>query len=96
MEYNIPACPQQLANVARLFGRNVDGLPILVAAEQAVQAVHELKRDIGIPMRLRDLGIGEDELEGLAEATAKITRLLAMNPRPLDSESLEGIVRRAW
>jgi hypothetical protein len=32
----------------------------------------------------------------LAEATAQVTRLLALNPRSLDVDSLEGILRRAW
>ena len=32
----------------------------------------------------------------MAEATAQITRLLRANPRPLDVESLEEILRQAW
>ena len=47
-------------------------------------------------MRLRDLGVREDELRPVAEATAQITRLLEMNPRSLDVDSLEDILHRAW
>ena len=96
MEYNIPACPERLAMVARLLGELVDGLPERVAAQRAAAAVERLKADIGIPLRLRNLGIGEDELHPLAEATAQITRLLQLNPRSLGIEALEGILRRAW
>jgi alcohol dehydrogenase class IV len=96
MEYNIPACPERLAAVARLLGEEVDGLSAWQAAEAAVEAVQRLKAEIGIPMRLRDVGVEEAGLRGLAEATLPLTRLLRLNPRPLDVEALEGILKRAW
>lgn len=96
MEYNIPACPERLVTVARLLGEAVDGLSVWKAAERAVKAVERLKADIGIPLHLRNLGVEEEELRPLAEATAQITRLLQANPRPLDAGALEGILRRAW
>ncbi len=96
MEYNIPACPDRLASIALLLGEEVGGLSTWDAAELAVEAVQRLKVDIGIPLSLRDLGIEEEELRPLAEATAQITRLLALNPRPLDVDALEGILTQAW
>jgi alcohol dehydrogenase class IV len=96
MAYNIPACPEQLAHVARLLGEEVSGLSAWDAAERAVEAVQRLKADVGIPVRLRELGVKEAELRPLAEATAHITRLLQANPRPLDVDALEGILRQAW
>ncbi|UCC62563.1 MAG: iron-containing alcohol dehydrogenase [Anaerolineae bacterium] len=96
MAYNVPACPGQLATVAQLLGEEVDGLSVWQAAERAVEAVQRLKAEVGIPMTLRDLGVQEADLRPLAEATAQITRLLRANPRPLDADSLEGILRQAW
>jgi alcohol dehydrogenase class IV len=96
MEYNIPACPDRLATVALLLGEDVGGLPTWQAAEQAVEAVQRLKAEIGIPLNLRDLGIEKEELRPLAEATLEVARLVEANPRPLDADSLEGILRRAW
>jgi alcohol dehydrogenase class IV len=96
MDYNIPACPQRLATVARLLDEEVGGLSTWEAAERAVQAVQRLKAEIGIPMRLRELGVEEADLRPLAEATAQITRLLQANPRPLGADALEGILRQAW
>jgi alcohol dehydrogenase class IV len=95
MEYNIPACPERLATVARLLGEAVDGLPVWDAAELAVEAVERIKGDIGIPLCLRELGVEEEGLRPLAEATAQITRLLRANPRPLDVDALEGILIQA-
>jgi alcohol dehydrogenase class IV len=95
MEYNIPACPERLATVARLMGEAVEGLTVSDAAVLAVEAVERLKGDIGIPLCLRELGVKEEELRPLAEATAQITRLLQANPRPLDVDALEGILTQA-
>jgi alcohol dehydrogenase len=96
MEYNIPACPERLATVARLLGEEVEGLSDREAAELSVEAVQRLKAEIGIPMRLGERGVQAADLRPLAEATAQITRLLRLNPRPLNADSLEGILRRAW
>lgn len=96
MEYNVPACPQRLATVARLLGEDVSGLSVRKAARRAVKAVQRLKAEIGIPMRLRELGVQEADLRSLAEDTSQITRLLQANPRPLDADALESILRRAW
>lgn len=96
MEYNLPSCPERLAVVAELLGEEVEGLSVWAAAERAVEAVHRLKADIGLPLRLRDLGVPETELRRLAEETAQIVRLLRANPRPFDVHSLEELLRRAW
>jgi alcohol dehydrogenase class IV len=96
MAYNVPACPERLATVARLLGEELSGLSARQAAERAVEAVKRLEEEIGIPTQLQALGVGEEELRPLAEATAQITRLLQMNPRPLDADALEGILREAW
>jgi alcohol dehydrogenase class IV len=96
MDYNVAACPERLATVARLLGEGVAGCSRWEAAKHAVLAVQRLKEDIGIPMHLRDLGVEESELRPMAETTAQITRLLRANPRALDTDSLEQILRNAW
>ena len=96
MAYNVPACPGQLATVARLLGEELSGLSEREAAERAVEAVHRLKAEIGIPSNLRELGVEEEALRPMAEATAQVSRLVEMNPRPLEVDDLEGILRAAW
>ena len=96
MAYDVPACPERLVTVARLLGEAVDGLSSHEAAFRAVEAVKRLNADIGIPLSLKELGVAEEELRPMAEATAQITRLLEANPRPLDADYLEGILREAW
>ena len=64
--------------------------------ECAVLAVERLRDEIGIPGRLRDLGVREEQLRPFAEKAAGIKRILRVNPRPVTVDDLEGILRAAW
>jgi alcohol dehydrogenase len=96
MRYNLPARRPQFAAVARLLGAAVDGLSEAQAAEQAVAAVERLRADIGIPLRLRDLGVTESQLRPFAEKAFGIKRILRVNPRPVTVDDLEAILRAAF
>ncbi len=96
MRYNLPACRPQLAAIAGLLGIDVKGLTEGEAAEAAIQAVAQLRQDIGIPTRLRDLGVAESQLRSFAEKAFGIQRILRVNPRPPSLDDLEGILRTAY
>jgi len=65
-------------------------------AEAFIAAIEQLKRDIGIPMRLRDLGVTEAMLPGFAEKAFAIGRLMRVNPRfPANAEEILGIYKAA-
>jgi len=82
--------------VAELLGESVAKLDPTAAAERAIAAVERLKREIGIPQRLRELGAREDQLRGFAEKAAGIRRILRVNPRPATADDIEAIYRAAW
>jgi alcohol dehydrogenase class IV len=96
MRFNLPARRTEFAALARLLGEDVAGLSQERAAERAVAAVERLRADVGIPARLRDLGVRPEQLRGFAEASAQIKRILRVNPRPLTADDLEGILRAAY
>jgi alcohol dehydrogenase class IV len=96
MAYNLPACPEQLARVAQLLGEETTGLSIWDAAAKAVKAVERIKEDIGIPMKLRDIGVEKSDIRPFAETAGNLTRLLQLNPRPLDADALEIILQNAF
>ncbi|RMG63467.1 MAG: iron-containing alcohol dehydrogenase [Chloroflexi bacterium] len=94
--YLLPAAPETFARIAGWLGEDVDGMSAFDAGELCVEAIQRLKRDIGLPMRLRDIGVREERIRSLAEQAATYQRLLRMSPRPLDVAGLEQILRSAW
>jgi alcohol dehydrogenase len=96
MRYNAPARLAAFASLARLLGEEVAGLSDEQSAERAVAAVEKLRTDIGIPTRLRDLGVKENQLRPFAEKALGIKRILRVNPRTPTLEDLEGILRAAF
>jgi alcohol dehydrogenase class IV len=95
MRYNLPTRKREFARIAQLLGEDVAGLDEEAAALRAVSAVEKLRVDIGIPTRLRDLGVTEAQLPGFAEKAFAVKRILRVNPREVTCEALEGILREA-
>jgi alcohol dehydrogenase class IV len=96
MQFNLPVRVKEFARIARLLGEDVMGLTEHQSAERAVEAVQRLQADIGIPRRLRELGVREEQLRTFAEKAFGIRRILRVNPRPVTVEDLEGILRSAF
>ncbi len=66
-------------------------------AEAALRAVEQLRADIGIPLRLRDIGVTEEMLPGFAAKAFAIKRLMRVNPRmPQSADEILGIYRAAF
>jgi alcohol dehydrogenase class IV len=96
MRFNLPLRRQEFARIAQLLGEDINGLDDHAAAERAVVAVERLRADIGIPLRLRDLGVQHEQLRPFAEKAASIKRILRVNPRPVTVEEVEGIYETAY
>jgi alcohol dehydrogenase class IV len=96
MEFNKPTRLETLARVAELMGLTAAGQTVEAAADAAIQAVRDLRRQIGIPDRLRDIGVLEAQLGGFAQAAFGIKRMLRVNPRQATAQDLEGILRAAY
>ncbi len=93
MRLNLDAATDRLADVAHAFGvaRHASAR---ADAEAACDAVERLARAIGIPARLRDLGIAEDLLEPLARQ-AIADGCHATNPRKMRFEDFLAGYREA-
>jgi alcohol dehydrogenase class IV len=96
MRFNLAAKTKAFAHIAHLLGENVIGSSEHAAAEKAVAAVEKLRDDIGVPARLRDIGIKPEQLRGLAEKTFGIKRILRVNPRSVSVDEIEGIFKEAF
>jgi alcohol dehydrogenase class IV len=96
MRFNLPGREEQFARIAALLGRQTAHLSIGDAAQQAVTAVEDIRREIGIPQRLRDLGVLQSQIPAFADKALGIKRLLRVNPRMPTREDLIGILSAAW
>ena len=96
LQYNLPVCPQRLADVARWLGEEVTGLSAREAGQKAIEAIKLLIADLGLPSRMREIGVKEEDIRPMAEATLGVTRLLRSNPRRTTADDLEAIYRAAY
>ena len=95
MRFTGPARPQQMARIAELLA---SGDPVQrddSAVERAAAAVEKLNADIGIPLRLRDVGISEAQLPAMADKAFTVKRILRVSPRSVAHEDLTAILRAA-
>jgi alcohol dehydrogenase class IV len=96
MWFNLPGREAEFARIATLLGRDTRGMAVKEAAEEAIRAVEEIRIAIGIPTRLRDLGVRDEQLPVFAEKALGIKRILRVNPRQPTKEDLIGILAAAW
>lgn len=97
LRFNAPHAASTYAEIA------ADAFPDL-ASEQAdeercaafIERLAELSLKLGLQPRLRDVGIGEEHLAGMARDAMKQTRLLVNNPREMGETDVLTIYRAAW
>ncbi|MDP2739101.1 MAG: iron-containing alcohol dehydrogenase [Pseudorhodobacter sp.] len=97
LAFNAPVAGTVYAEIA------ADAFPALAGVEGSqarcaafIAELAALSARLGLPARLREMGIGADALPRLARDAMKQTRLLVNNPRPLDEADALAIYRAAW
>lgn len=95
MEFNRPIRIPELAEVALAMGAAPDA-PLEDLADEAIDRVAALLGSVGVPATLAELGLPADRLRWTAEQTMGAARLVQNNPRPLDVDAVERIVRAAY
>lgn len=94
MRYNLIACMDRYADIARALGEKVDGMSTREAAERSIQAVEKLCQDIGAKKRLSEIGLQEEYILELSKAAAEDVCLIT-NPRDATVEEIAEIYRAA-
>jgi lactaldehyde reductase len=96
MKFNAPAAGEKYRTIARAMG--VEGtadMTLEEASRAAVDAVGALSKQVGIPAKLQELGVVEDDLEDLAEAALNDV-CTPGNPRDVSSADLLALYREAF
>ena len=94
--YNLDECPDRYAMVAEAMGAKKEGMSDTEAGEAAANAIWELTKKIGLPQRLRDVGVPEDGLEECADASLYDASMV-YNPKTItEAQEVLGVYKKAW
>jgi alcohol dehydrogenase class IV len=96
MRFNMPQRITEFARIAHLLGEDTRGCQGQESAERAVVAVERLRKQIGIPERIRELGGTREQLPAFAAKAFAIKRLRDVNPRVASEADLLGILEAAY
>ncbi|WP_125704113.1 iron-containing alcohol dehydrogenase [Lacticaseibacillus daqingensis] len=94
-EYNLIACPDRFAELARAMGENTDGLSTREAAELAIKAMRQMAKDVGIPASIKALGAKPEDFPLMAENALKDGNAFS-NPRKGTKEDLIALFQQAY
>lgn len=95
MEYNAAVETEKMVKISQAFYVNPEGLSDKELALAASKAVLTLVGEIGLPTKLTEIGIKEEDIPEIAEKTLQIDRLIRNNPRVPIQHSLEELLRKA-
>jgi len=87
MEFNLEDAKERLRDIAGALGVNVLSMSLDDAAQTAIVQVKQLSKDIGIPEKLRDVGISDDVIPQLAKQAMEDGCHLT-NPRKCKEEDM--------
>lgn len=93
LKFNAPATGERYREIARAMGvSNVDSMTQEEYRAAAIDAVAQLSTDVGIPTKLSELGVKEQDIDFLAES-ALADACTPGNPRDVTKEQIAEIYR---
>jgi len=97
MNFNLDAIPDRYAQISRSLKFSSSDVNE-VAARELIEKVEELNVELGLPRRLRDIGVPvlkQNEIEELAEA-ASTDPAIMFNPKEASLADIIGLYERAY
>ena len=92
LSLNLPVRTRELADMERLFDPEVGIDP--VAANAFMDRIESLCKSLGIPARLRDIGVKREQLAALV--TGSRGNSMSGNPREVSDHKLAHILEEMW
>lgn len=96
MEFNASVAPKKMAWIAQAFGIPAEGKSEAEYALEASRAVLQLVEEIGLPTRLSQIGIKEEDLADIAAKSLPVARLIRNNPKTPTQPGFEALLRKAF
>lgn len=95
MEFNLPACPEKFAEIARAMGADTDAAEnVEEKARMALDAVRDLSKKVGIPV-LKETAFKPEDADKLAEQALRDV-CTGGNPREVTKEDIVNIYLKAY
>jgi alcohol dehydrogenase class IV len=85
LEWNRPVLGDKYLRIARAFD----------AEHDASTAIRNLVSSLGLPFRLRDVGVSTDAFKSIAARSVQHSMVLS-NPRPVTTDDAIDILNKAW
>ena len=95
MAYNAPAAKAKYGEIAKAMGAKIGRMKVDQAAEAAIDAVRKLSADVGIPQRLREIGVREEDLPALSRSAFNDV-CTGGNPRDTSPAEILEIYKKAF
>jgi alcohol dehydrogenase len=99
MEYNIPKVPQYMAEISGMLGNSIEYMEPEAQAKVSVSLVRNLLGKLnevsGLPTRLRDAGVAEENLPAIAR-TAINDGALILNPVEVSYDEALEVLKKAF
>jgi alcohol dehydrogenase class IV len=94
--HNLEAARELYAELAEVIDPDCAGQGSQARAALLIERLDELARRSGLPLRLRDHGIGFDECPLLGKEAMRQTRLLVNNPCEITESDARRLYEAAW
>ena len=95
MAYSLVGALERYARIAEALNMPPEG-SLRQRAERAIEAVRELTVDVGLPTRLRDVGVTEEMIPGMAYNAYNIDLNWWTNPRTVNEAVMEQLYHSAF
>ncbi|WP_078578438.1 iron-containing alcohol dehydrogenase [Salipaludibacillus agaradhaerens] len=94
MNVNMNAIIDRLNLVAEPMGLSIEGKPKEKVARDVVELIETWTAKLNIPQNIADFGVTNEDLDELAVAASKVTRLLNNNPKELTIDDIKSIYQK--
>ncbi|MEH7436653.1 hydroxyacid-oxoacid transhydrogenase [Neobacillus drentensis] len=95
MKFNSSVETEKMGNIAEALGVSTAGLSPKEKAHAAGEAVLGLLEEIGLPTKLSQIGIKEEDIPSISKKALEIARLIRNNPRVPTQKGFEELLRSA-
>lgn len=95
IDYNLVALPEKYVEMASVFRKIDSTLTAMEIGQQLVEDVTVLRNDIGLPQRLQEVGVREEQLQEIAEDSVK-SGMLKFNIRQANVKEIYHIIKQIF